>query len=143
MPGSFTNDFEAKILNSVFNSDALRLPGATNVTGLKVALYTGTAAPTTDDAFAGMTELTSGATGYARTDVTLTAATPSSTQVANTAVVQFPQNSGVSNWPEVKACAILTSAGDRIVWAGLSAGVIVAPNQAFTFATGQLIISLD
>lgn len=132
MAGSFSDYYEAKVLDHMFRAAAFTPPST-----VYAALYT--AAPT--DAGGG-TEVSGG--GYARTAVTFGAASGTApTQISNSANVDFPQ--ATANWGTVVAVGIFdaSTAGNLLAWGDLTTSKAINSGDIARFSTGSLVIQLD
>jgi hypothetical protein len=132
--GSFSNTFETKILQHLFEDASLGL----NATNLWMALATAAS----DSSF---TEATY--TNYARVALNRTSGsnvfTVSGNSLTNDGTVSFPQSGGTSNTITHFGICDASSAGNVIFWGEVSPQLIVNTNDTPTFGAGQLTITLD
>lgn len=130
MANNLTNTAEALMLDWVHGVGTPTRP----TTPLKVALYTAAPGET-----GGGTEVSGGS--YARTNVTLSAASGGST--SNSADVTFP--TATASWGTVTHIGIFDSAGTPVlIWYGaLTASKTVDNGDTFKIPSGSLTLTLD
>ncbi len=99
-----------------------------------IALFT--AAPSD---LGGGTEVTGGA--YARVNAAGLFGAPSGGQVANSAVIAFPN--ATATWGTVTHFAVLTAAtgGDMLRWGALQTSRLISTGDPVSFAIGQLVMT--
>lgn len=133
MANNLTNVAETAMLDWITGVGSPTRP----TTPLKVALFT---TLPNQETGAGGTEVSGG--GYARTNVTFSAASSGAT--SNSADVTFPTATG-ANWGTVVGIGVYDSAGSPVLlWVGtLASSKVIDDGDTFKISSGALTLSLD
>lgn len=128
----FSNFLENALLNAVFRNTSYTSP-----TTVFAALFT-----SANTGAGGGTEVSGGS--YARVSITFGAPSGNSpAQISNSAAVNF--TTATASWGTVTDFAIFdaSTSGNLLAFGTLAASKVVGSGDTFTFAIGNLVVTLD